>query len=190
MSSTWRMIGWGVVLVSIAFAPGRARSNQRPRGPAQRLLGPISSLAASAQWVRVDHAFRAGRPALAFARAERALALDPASPEGWSFLAWQQASFLASEVRESDPARRLAWIRASLATAARGEAQSRDPAELALLQAVILVKVATLDPDIGWPGGLRALWEEAATHFERAHRLGHPAGKDGMEAAIQAALAE
>ena len=190
MRAPWRVLGWAVVVIAITVAPMRTGSDTRARSPAQRLLGPISSLLASAQWVRVDQAFRAGRPELGFARAERALALDPASPAGWGFLAWQQASFLASVEREDDPARRLAWIRASLDTAARGEALSRDPAELALLQGVILVKVATLDPDIGWPGGVRAIWEAAAEHFRRADRLGHPAARDGMEAALAAAEAE
>jgi hypothetical protein len=180
-----------VVLVSIAFAPTGARSGERPPGPAQRLLGPISSLVASAQWVRVDHAFRAGRPELGFARAEWALALDPASPEGWSFLAWQQAFTLGSVEREPDPTRRLAWIRAGLETAARGEALSRDPASLARLQGeILLIKVATLDPDVGWPGGADALWKEAMEHFQRAHRLGDPMALVWMEAATKAAGAE
>ena len=189
MSHSWRMLGWGAVLVSIAFAPGRA-SDERPRGPAQRLLGPISSLAASAQWVRVDLAFRAGRPELGFARAERALALDPASPEGWSFLARQQAFSLASVEREPDPRRRRSWIRAGLETAARGEALSRDPAGLARLQGEILVKVVWLDPDVGWPGGVDALWLEAVGHFRRAQRLGDPIAGVYLEAAARAARAE
>jgi hypothetical protein len=183
--SSAALVGAGILFVLAPHrAPARAGSE---RGLAQRLLGPIASLAASAQWVRVDLAFRAGRTELALARAEQALALDPRSPELWHDLAWEQAFSLASPEREPDPALRLAWLESGLATAAEGEARSRDPAELALLQGLILLKAALLDPDLPWPGGVRGMWGEAARHFERAEGLGHRAAAELRRAALNAA---
>ena len=75
------------------------------------------------------------------------------------------------------------WVRAALAVAARGEARAEDPAELAFWQGLLLARTGEVDPQIGWEGGAGALWTEAAKHFERAERLGHP---DGAAAAAQA----
>ena len=137
-----------------------------------RLVGPIAALVASAQWVRADLAFRAGRVELFLARAQTALNLAPESAEGWRYLAWHQAYTLASPEREPDPARRVAWVRAGLATAAQGERVADRPEELALLCGLILVKLPSVDPDLPWPGGMAAAWEAAAEHFDRAQRLG------------------
>ena len=185
-----RVVALLLAAALIALAPGRGRGGSaNDRGLAQRLLGPIASLAASAQWVRVDLAFRAGETELALARAEQALALDPGSPELWYDLAWRQAFTLASPERELDPALRLAWLRSGLATAAEGEARSREPAELALLQGLILVKSAWLDPALPWPGGVDGMWTDAARHFERAAALGHPRAAALQQAATKRAAA-
>lgn len=184
----WNVAALAGAATLFVLAPGRTlRREGGERGLAVRLLGPIASLAASAQWVRVDLAFRAGRTELALARAEQALALDPGSPELWNALAWVQAFVLASPEREPDPGLRLAWLRSGLATAAEGEARSREGAELALLQGLILVKAALLDPDLPWPGGPKGMWAEAARHFERAQRLGHRAAPELRRAALEAA---
>lgn len=140
-----------------------------------RLVGPIAALVASAQWVRADLAFRAGRVELFLARAHTALQLAPESAEGWRYLAWHQAYALASPEREADPERRLAWVRAGLATAAQGERVAKHPEELALLGGLILIKLPMVDPQLPWPGGMAAAWEAAAEHFERARRLGYDA---------------
>ena len=185
-----RVVALLLAVALIALAPGRLRSGSAiDRGLAQRLLGPVASLAASAQWVRVDLAFRAGEIELALARAEQALALDPRSPDLWYDLAWRQAFTLASPERELDPALRKAWLECGLATAAEGEARSRDPAKLALLQGSILVKTAWLDPALPWPGGVRGMWTDAARHFERAAALGHPRAAALLEAATRKAAA-
>jgi hypothetical protein len=183
----WRIAALASAATLFVLAPRRAPppsgETAAERGLAQRLLGPIASLAASAQWVRVDLAFRAGHVELALARAEQALALDPGSPELWQGLAWVQAYTLASPEREPDPALRLAWLASGLATAAEGEARSRDPAELAVVQGMILMKVAWYDPELPWPGGARALWTEAERHFARAQDLGHGMAEELRRAA-------
>ncbi len=164
--------------LGVCFAPlPPAREQRTSSSLAGRLLGPVAALAASVQWVRADVAFRRGRVELFLARAETALALAPESADGWSYLAMNQAFTLASPEREPDPARRLAWVRAGLTTAAEGERVASAPGELAILAGTIMVKTASLDPDLPWPGGLAAIWEAAAGHFERAGRLGYDASE-------------
>lgn len=166
-----------LAVAGVCFAPLPA-THGRPAGSglANRLLGPLGGVAASVQWVRADLAFRNGRVELFLARAETALALAPESAEGWSFLAWTQAFALASPEHEADPARRLAWVRAGLATAAEGERVAEHPGELAFLAGLILSKTPDLDPDLPWPGGLAAALDQAAANFERAGTLGYDAG--------------
>jgi hypothetical protein len=173
-----RLSGWALVvaLVALAPVPSDPASSHAGEGLLRRLLGPVASLAASAQWVRADLAFREGREELGFARAQTALLLDPGAAEGWNFLAWHQGYDLASPEREPDPSRRLAWLRAGMETAARGERVAREPADLALLQGLMLAKTAAIDPRLAWPGGERGMWRDAAEHFERAGSLGAPLG--------------
>ncbi|HTF87348.1 MAG TPA: hypothetical protein VK843_02985 [Planctomycetota bacterium] len=162
-----------VAACGLCFAPlPDARDGARSTSLAVRLLGPIASLAASAQWVRADLALQHGRVELFLVRARTALQLAPEDVEGWKYLARHQAMTLGSPEREPDPQRRLAWIRAGLATAAEGEGVASNPGELAYTAGLIMLKVARLDAALPWPGGLPAVWEEAASHFERAGKLG------------------
>ncbi len=180
-----------LLALGVCFAPlPTTREQTRSSSLAGRLLGPVAALAASVQWVRADVAFRRGRVELFLARAETALTLAPESADGWSYLAMNQAFSLASPEREPDPARRLAWVQAGLATAAEGERVASAPGELAILAGTIMVKSASLDPDLPWPGGLAAIWEAAAGHFERAGRLGYDASMCAELAAAARLAAE
>lgn len=170
--------GWIAVAALVLVPRASVDAAWRDEGPLRRLLGPLATFAAGVEWVRFDLALRAGEPELAYARAQTALELDPGAAEGWDLLASHQAFDRAAPEREPEPHARMAWIRAALGTAERGEAVSRDPARLALLQGLILLKVAFGDPDLAWPGGRRALWEEAAVHLDRAAELGLPFAAD------------
>jgi hypothetical protein len=143
------VVGGLACVAVLSLAPLRkVEVAQGQPGLAARLLGPIAGLAASAQWVRADLAFREGRIELFLARAQTALALAPESAAGWHYLAWHQAYNLGSPERELDPERRLAWVRAGLATAAAGERVVSRPAELAEAAGLVLIKVASLDPEL------------------------------------------
>lgn len=175
-----RAAGWALVVllasISIALrwnAPKSPSSSSLPL----RLLGPIASAAASVQWVRVHSALREGRTDLALARGHTALELDPGATSGWLALAGHMAFERASPEREPSAERRLAWVRAALDLAARGEQRARDPARVALWQGLVLSKLAREDEPLDWPGGARGLWTEAAAHFERARTLGSPHGE-------------
>ncbi|QDU68652.1 tetratricopeptide repeat protein [Engelhardtia mirabilis] len=150
----------------------RWRPPPKPPSASAALLGPIGRVFASAQWVRVDAAFAAGRPAQAFALAERALELDPGATEGWEILVWFQAIQLASPAREPDGERRRQWLENGLAVAARGEQSAREPAALARLAGDVLFVHADAEPATPWPGGRKALLELAQTHYRRAAELG------------------
>lgn len=170
-----RALAWGAVaaLLAAPFVVPR-RQPGAPRSPsmAARLLGPVAGLAAGVQWVRVGQALADGRTDLGLARAERALALDPGSTGGWTFVAWHLAFVRASAEREPDPGRRGAWVRAALDLAERGERTARDPALLAQWQGLVLSKLAQDDDPPAWPGGVAGLWRDAADCFERAAALG------------------
>ena len=129
---------------------------------AVRWLGPFSHLAATAQWIRVDAAIREGRSELALARAETAIALDPGVAQVWMLIASHLVHERASPERELDPARRLAWLQAGLELARRAEASVPDPAGMAEWEGVVLQERAASDPELPWPGGLPAMWREAA----------------------------
>lgn len=176
-----RALGWvalaGLVTAALAFpAP------PRPAAPLlRRLLGPAASLVAEVQWVRAHRALREGRLELALARAEGALALDPGATGGWQLA----ASWLAQDraAREPDPARRLAWIRAGLQLAERGQATAREPGELAFLRGLILALRAGPDAELPWPGGPGQPWREAAAAFRDAERAGHAGARAFAESA-------
>jgi len=176
MKRTLRPILW-CLAIALLFAPALApRPEAAPRAPsfALRLLGPIASLAASVQWVRVDSAIRSGRTDIALARAGTALEIDPGSTAGWNFLANYMALDLASRAREPDAQRRVAWIKAALAVAERGEQSARAPSELALWRGLILSTVVALDDELPWPGGAAGKWNDAALSLDRAAALGDP----------------
>ena len=73
---TRRLAAWGGV-IALALAPVQSTPEQSPT-PLGRLLGPIGTLAATVQWVRVDATLDAGRPQRAYALA---VARDPSQPE-------------------------------------------------------------------------------------------------------------
>ena len=187
-----RSAGWlGVAGLLATFflirpePPADARRDDA--GPVSRLLGPFARLAASVQWIRFERARSAGRHELAIARAESAIALDPGDTSGWDLLAWHLAVNLSSVESEPDPRRRLAWVRAGLDVARRGEASARDPGALAYLQGLLLFVKAENDPELPWPGGVKSLWLTAAEHFERAEALGYPNVEDAASYAREAA---
>jgi len=142
---------------------------------AYRLLGPIASLAASAQWVRYDLALRAGEYELAYARAETALALDRGASEGWATLASHLIFNRGSLNAAGTPEKRRRWIRSGLDLIDQGEALVRDPEALAFLRGTIYAHLA-LQPEeeLDWPGGRQAALVQAAEAFEHAAELGYP----------------
>lgn len=189
MKRAGRTLGW-IAVAALALVPvwtSPPAAEQRPGAPIARLLGPIGSLAASAQWVRVSQAMRAGRGDVVLARAELALALDPESTEAWTFYSRHLALDRASRTREPDPARRAAWLRVAIDVIERGEERASHPEELAFWAGLILGQFAEVDPELPWRGGRRGLWEDAAAAFERAAERGHPEGAEFAAAARRSA---
>ncbi|MBM3987903.1 MAG: hypothetical protein FJ294_08100 [Planctomycetes bacterium] len=187
MRRVLRKLGWVALLgASLALAVYGARGAAPGSSLTMRLAGPLAGPLAAAQWVRVDLAIRAGRTDLALARAETAFALNPTSTSGWFFLSRHLAFDLASPEREPDAAVRLRWVRAALAIAARGESTADDPAELAFWQGLVLARTAEVDAQLAWTGGVAGMWSEAAEHFERAARRGHPEAAAAAELARRA----
>ncbi len=186
-----RALGW-IAAAALAWPPGEPPAGA-PSALAPRLLGPISSLAASVEWVRFDLAWRRGRTEEAYARAERALELDPRSESGWIAFGLHLAFDRASASAEPYPRRRRAWIEEGLAVLRRGEARARDPGELLFVRGLVLSHVGRLcltesgGPD--WPGGTRAAWEEGLAAFRAAERGGNAlAGEQARS--LDRALAE
>lgn len=181
---TERRLWWLAAVAAgcgLCFAPlPGAGSANASKSLAVRLFAPIAALTAGVQWVRADLAFRNGRVELFLARAQTALELAPEAADGWITLAKAQAYVLGSAEREPDPVRRLAWVQAGLATAAEGERAAANPGELAFCAGLIMLKVATSDPQLPWPGGLTAVWEAAAVHFERAGARGFDVENSGL----------
>ena len=150
------------------------------RGP----LGPIASFAATVQWARADAAIDGGRLDVGLARAERALELDPAPSEGWSWLAGVLVHRFGAPEFEANPMSRRTWVEAGLAVLARGESVTREPEELAFHAGLIMAFVASLPEEVlEWPGGAHSAWTAAAEHFERAKSLGHARADDAAQAA-------
>lgn len=167
-----RALGWLVVLPCCWPWAGVERS-EAPA--AERLLGPVAGLAASAAWVRFDALVHEGRYEAAYAVAERALALDPASPQGWWYYAAHLARFRASAESEPHPAERRRWLRAALDVLERGERRCARPGELALTRGLILRRIGWLEEEgaeLGWPGGAAAAHAAADEALARARRLG------------------
>ncbi len=179
-----RALEW--IAVALLLVPWGARPRERAGASsdlALRLAGPVASLAASVHWVRFDLEIAAGRSERAYALADRALALDPRSAEGWLTLGRHLLSVRGSLANEPDPARRRRWMRAGLDTLARGESVSSDPAALAFARGLYLhALIARIpDPELGWPGGARAALDEARDAYERARELGQPLPASALE---------
>lgn len=176
--------GLALVAAAVALAPP-------PRGKSSSvglaLLGPFAPLARDVQWIRFQRAHLLGNEEQAIRFAESALALDPATTDGWRLLAAHLALFHGSPERTPDPVQRRAWFRAGLAVAQRGSEQAEEPGELDLWRGLILADRADLDPPVD-PEGARGLLEEAVLAFEAAARRGHPAGED-LAAEARRALA-
>ncbi|HKC26091.1 MAG TPA: hypothetical protein VKF32_15200 [Thermoanaerobaculia bacterium] len=171
------ILGWIVVAALFAWSLAPARSGpDRPRAGStlERLLGPIASLASSAQWVRVDLALRRGDEARAYAMAETALGIDPSEAGGWIFLAHHLFYERGSLLRAPDAAERALWIHAGLDTLDRGVRVSRDPGAILFERGVDLAFLGCLaDEDRAWPASREEAWRLAADAFDRAAAHGH-----------------
>lgn len=186
MSSKLKVCAWILVGLSIGFSPSGPRPNPS-NSPWGRLLGPFAGLASDVQLTRALRARLDGKQALALVRAQSAIQLNPSSVRPWRELASSMAMQLASHAREPDPRRRLLWLQAGLEVAERGEASVHHPEDLAYLQGLFLFAHADLESETPWPGGVQALWTEAAVCFERAQRGGHPRAQTMAQFARQQA---
>ena len=170
MSRTQRLAGWAAVVALAGTA--LVLQAPRPRAPTRLfLLGPLAPLAAQVQWLRSQAAGSRGQEARALELAESALALDPSRVEGWERLAAHLLFDLASREREPDLARRRSLFEAGRAVLARGGAQSSEPGELELFQALAWISKASSDPELH-PLGARGLYDEAVVALERAAARG------------------
>lgn len=176
MSARAFALAGGIALLALSARIDGSLPRERSPSLAVRLLGPLAGFAARVQWVRAREAMVAGRTDEALARSAAALELDPGDTAGWSLLAWHLAMERGSLQREPDPVRRATWLRAGLDVARRGESAAREPEQLALERGLILAQLAAEDAPPPWPGGVEALWREAAEAFDRAAELGHPDG--------------
>jgi hypothetical protein len=164
-------------------ARGSATGDDHPRSPAERLLGPIADLAATAQWVRVDDAASQGRDELAEARAEIALALAPGDAAGWIYWANHLIYDRAARLREPDPIARERWVRAGLDVLDRGEAASRAPGRVAFKRAVVFLSFSQAeDADRPLPITREGALREALRAFERAAEHGEPLAAEMVKA--------
>lgn len=159
----------------------RAQADPGPASLVERALGPFAGLAATIEWIRADVALRGGREELYYARAERALALQPSATQGWIALAHHLVFDRASLAREPDPVRRGHWVRAGLALLERGAGSAAEPAELAFDRGLILTFLAALEPgDRAWPESAAEAWRRATLAFEQARQLGHPLAAEAL----------
>lgn len=153
-------------------------------GPVQRALGPLASVAASAEWLRFRVALQAGDTARAYDVAESALRLDPLSERGYLDYAQHFIFVRGSFLENETPNARRRWIQTGLDILARGETLSRHPEELAftagLIRCSFLAGIA--DEDLGWPGGPAALLEEGRRDLVRAAAGGRPGVEEILEA--------
>ena len=176
--SARRLLAVTAVLV-LALAAARPLSSpelegRRRMGPVQRLLGPIASAAASVEWARSPGALADGDVAGASGHAARALSLDSRATAGWLTLADHFVFIRASPLEEADPEARRRWIREGFAVLRSGEDRAASPGVLARYAATIKAAFLADLPDegLGWPGGPRALLDEARADLERAASLG------------------
>ena len=176
-----RALLWILALGLLAPWPGMERRAPEAAqlGLGARLLGPVATLAASAEWVRFDAALADGDLELAYLRAERALGLDPLSPYGWVQLASHLVFDRGGALFEPDPEARVAWIQNGLEVLAEGAQRCRSEASLLLLRGQILglfvaELAAVAEEPLPWPGGSAAAVSAALLDLERAAALGHP----------------
>jgi hypothetical protein len=143
------------------------------RSLAERLLGPVASLAAAAMWVRADVALRAGEHSTAYARAETALELEPSRADAWIYFAHHLVFERASLSRTVDPDERRAWVQAGFDVLERGARESRDPGEVLSYRGLVFDYLAAVpDADRPWPGTAREALLEAARAFDAARAAG------------------
>lgn len=184
--ATW-LGGFAAVTLALAAAFGggsNSASEGAPRPVLRRILGPIASVAAGLQWIRVDVAIRSGEFARAYSRAETALELDPESPSGWIFLAHHLVFERASISREPDREARARWIQAGLATLERGERAALEPGDVYFEHGVALAFLGSLaDEDRAWPESGERAWELAAAAFDAAAASGTPRAARAAELA-------
>jgi len=178
-------VSWGGWIgVAALLYPWGAMPREGPTPSiAERLVGPIASLAASVQWVRFDMALDTGRPERAYALAESALGLAPRAAPGWLTLGRHLITVRGSAQDEPDPERRARWMRAGLDTFERGEGVAIDAGELAFARGLYLAGLIAGIPaeELSWPGGAEAALDEAELAFERAWELGHPRAAMALE---------
>lgn len=176
-----RAVAFGVAAVALlALAIATHEPGARPRGGSlERLLGPFAPLAAAIEWSRFDRALAAGRPELAYERAERALALAPSDASGWKALAHHFVYERASPELEPDRAVRRRWVAIGLDVLDRGETLARDPGAVAFKRGVVYLSLASQSDDArGTTLTSEQCWLAAADAFERAAREGEPLAAD------------
>jgi tetratricopeptide (TPR) repeat protein len=166
-----RGVAAALALAALGFTLREAPPPVRAESLPQRLLGPVSNLAAGWQWVRVRMALDAGQRDLAYARAELALELDPGATDAWSWLASNMAFDRASPYREPDPRQRQRWTETAIDLLRRGERCALRPAELAWQAGLVMVLVGDSEGELPWPGGAEGAWRAADRHFARANEL-------------------
>ena len=184
-------LGLGLIAAAFLFAPPPANiDTRRAMGPTQRLFGPLSSVAASVEWVRYTLALTEGDEVRAYAHARRALSLDPRSPSGWSALASHYIFLRGSPREATTEVERKRWFDAGFDVLAEGEAQVDRPRDLAFEAGLIAHYFGTLPPEQRpWTGSRSDLLGRAVADLERALRLRHPEA-ERLLAQARAALAE
>lgn len=178
----------GVVCLALAVAAGVWSVRRMPVRPeaslAERLLGPIAELTATAQWVRADAAWADGRVDVYDARAEFALRLAPGDPNGWIYYAHNLVYDRPSPAREPNRTVREHWVKAGLDVLAEGERKCRSPGRLAFQSAIVFLSMAQMD-DADRPLSITRAeaWTSAAEAFERAALAGEPLAAEAAEGA-------
>ncbi|MDF1839270.1 MAG: hypothetical protein P1V35_15485 [Planctomycetota bacterium] len=166
----WILAAAGLMCLVVGARIGM-RADRTPRSP-------LASLAASWQWIQFDQSLARGSWEQAYLHADRALALDSESPEGWATLSSHLVFDRGSFLNEPDDARRMAWMQAGIDVLLEGIEQSRDPGEVHLVLGQTLVlyiaHLAALEEDpLPWPGGPEAARSLGMEHLNRALELGH-----------------
>lgn len=180
-----RLTPWLLALAGLlCLLPGFLRDPHGNRAP----RSPLASLAASWQWIQFDQSVARGSWEQAYLHADRALALDGDSPEGWITLASHLIFLRASFQNEPDDQKRVAWMQAGVDVLTEGTRQSRQPAEVHLVLGQTLTffiaHLAGLEEDaLPWPGGALAARELGLEHLERAQSLGHARAAKALEIA-------